>query len=78
MELTPEQEQFISEQISTGPFSDREEVLNAALELLRQRLQADYDATVDSIKQGLKDYADGKGQPLAEACEEIRNSLGLD
>ena len=77
IELTPEHEKFISDQIAQGPFSDRAEVVRAALELLRQRLQTDYDETVKCIKQGMKDYQDGKGQPLAEACDDIRNSLGL-
>jgi len=78
IEQTPEQEQFITDQVSHGPFQKQSEVIEAALELLRQRLQQDYDETVESIRQGLKDYEAGKGQPLAEACDDIRRSLGID
>ena len=32
---------------------------------------------VRDIRQGLKDYEDGKAQPLSEAMDDVRRELGL-
>ena len=77
LELTPQQQQFVDAQVAAGNFSEPAEVVDAAMELLRQTAQREYDETVQDIRQGLKDFEDGNVQPLAEAMDDIRSELGL-
>ena len=77
LELTPQQQQLVDAQVAAGNFSAPAEVVQAALELLEQSARKEYDETVGDIRQGLKDYEDGKTQPLAEAMDDIRGELGL-
>lgn len=50
IELTPQQQQFIDAQVSTGAFNKPTEVVGAALDLLQQR-QAEYDRVQSAIQQ---------------------------
>jgi len=52
----------------------------ASLEdLLSQwRERCEYAATVDDVRQGLDDYAAGKGQSVADAFRDVRQQLGLN
>ena len=77
LELTPQQQQFVDAQVAAGNFSKPAEVVQAALDLLQRSAQQEYDETVENIRQGLRDYEDGKAQPLAEAMDDIRSELGL-
>ena len=77
LELTPQQQQFVEAQVAAGNFSEPTEVVQAGLDLLRRSAQREHDETVEDIRQGLRDYEDGKSQPLAEAMDDIRSELGL-
>lgn len=50
IELTPQQQQFVDAQVSTGVFKRPTEVVGAALELLEQR-QREYDQLQTAIAQ---------------------------
>jgi len=63
-------EQFVSSEISSGHFADRDEVI---LHLLRL-FQRDREETIAGIKAGLADVAHGRVEILAEAFHDIRRS----
>ena len=67
----PEIKQLIEQNMATGIYASEEEVLQAALHVL-----SDYHATVADIRQGMSDYEQGRGEPLAEAMADIRRELG--
>ena len=50
IELTPQQQQFVDEQVATGIFKEPAEVVQAALELLQQR-RSEYDQLSTAIEQ---------------------------
>ena len=68
--LPPEIEQFVTSEISAGHFTDRDEVILHALRLF----QRDRAETIAGIKAGLKDVANGRVEPLADAFNDIRRS----
>ena len=39
--------------------------------------EREYNETVEDIRQGIEDHNQGKGQPLAEAFDDIRSDLGF-
>lgn len=51
--LTPEQEQLIQDQLATGRYNSREEVLSVAL-LLLQKLGDDYANWLEETRQKVK------------------------
>ena len=53
-ELTPENEQFVCDAVQAGKYSNREEVLEEALTLLRQRedLRRKVNAGIEQIERG--------------------------
>ena len=63
---------FVSER-----FSDRG--TDASLEelLAQWRQDREYSETVQEIREGVKDYDSGSGQPLTETFREVRAELGL-
>jgi predicted transcriptional regulator len=63
--------QLIDQNLATGLYTSEEHVLQAALHVL-----SDYNATVADIRQGMVDYEQGRGVPLAEAMADIRGQLG--
>ena len=77
-ELNPSQQRFVEAQVATGRFSDSSEVIQAGIDLLRREAeQREYDETVADVRQGIKDYEQGKGQSVSEAFSDIRRSIGL-
>jgi predicted transcriptional regulator len=68
----PEIKQLIDQNMATGLYSSEEDLLQAALHVL-----SDYNATVADIRQGIADYEQGRGVPLAEAMADIRRQLGV-
>ena len=66
----PEIKQLIDQNMATGIYASEEDVLQAALHVL-----SDYHATVADIRQGMIDYEQGRGEPLAEAMADIRRQL---
>ena len=75
LELTPQQQAFIDSQIAAGVYHNPEEVLQAGLDLLRQKNEE--SETLDSIKRGLADMEAGNTLPADEAFIEIRQQLGI-
>jgi len=67
----PEIRELIDQIMATGFYVSEEDVLQAALHALN-----DYHATIADIRQGLIDYEQGRGEPLAEAMADIRRQLG--
>jgi predicted transcriptional regulator len=65
-------QQLIDQNMATGLYTSEEHVLQAALHVL-----SEYNATVADIRQGMVDYEQGRGVPLAEAMADIRGQLGF-
>jgi antitoxin ParD1/3/4 len=65
--LTPQQEQFIQEQVERGKFNSAEEVINQALKLLEEEQMA-YEAWVEEVRgkvdEAAAELARGEGIPL--------------
>jgi hypothetical protein len=68
----PEIKQLIDQNMATGLYSSEEDLLQAALHVL-----SNYNATVADSRQGMADYEQGRGVPLAEAMADIRRQLGV-
>lgn len=82
-DLSPENEQFIEQEIATGVFRDRDEVLNAGVEFLRQRKsllarldegrrQLDQGESSDYDTQGIGEYLDDVHQRGQERYRETK------
>lgn len=67
----PEIKHLIDQNMATGMYSSENDVLHAALHVL-----SDYNATIADIRQGMTDYESGRGEPLSQAMEDIRQQLG--
>ena len=62
---------------ATGKLENDDDSTSLEDLLSQWREQCEYAATVDDIRQGLGDYAAGKGQSVEEACRDVRQQLGL-
>jgi len=71
IQISPDLAQFVEEEITSGRFPERDSVVAHALRLL----QRDREEAIDGILSGLKDVADGKTQPLADAFDDLRHEL---
>lgn len=69
--FSPEIRNLIDLNLATGLYSSDDDVLQAALHVL-----SDYHATIADVRQGLVDYENGLGEPLADAMADIRKQLG--
>jgi antitoxin ParD1/3/4 len=67
MVLPPEIEQFVEQEVATGAYSSRDELIIAAVQLLRQR-QADLSRLRADIAKGLED----EGVPAEEVFAQLR------
>lgn len=70
---SPEVRNLIDLNLSTGLYSSDDDVLQAALHVL-----SDYHATIADVRQGVVDYGNGLGEPLAEAMADICKQLGAE
>jgi len=70
-EFPPDIKHLIDQNLATGMYSSEDDVLQTALRVL-----SDYHATIGDIRQGLVDYEQGRGEPLAQAMADIRQQLG--
>ena len=75
--LPADVEQFIQAKVKSGRFTSSDEVLTAAVRLLRQQEEAEEARVVAGIRQGLDDVRAGRTQPVAEAFADIRRELKL-
>jgi Arc/MetJ-type ribon-helix-helix transcriptional regulator len=71
-EISPTNELFIEQAIVAGRFSDRNELLDAAVSLLR-----DEEETLAALRGSLDSIDRGEGIPLAEADARLRAKHGL-
>ena len=71
--ISPDLEQFVVAEITSGRFASREAVIAHALRLL----QRDRAEAVQGICAGLDDAAAGRLQPLEEAFNELRGELNI-
>ena len=71
-EISPSNELFISQAIISGRFSDRNELLDAAVSLLR-----DEEETLAAIRESLDSIDRGEGILLAEADARHRAKHGM-
>ncbi|MEO1498388.1 MAG: type II toxin-antitoxin system ParD family antitoxin [Planctomycetota bacterium] len=78
IELTPQQQAFVDQQIALGDYRDPAEVVQAGLELLRQEA-ADREsrATVADIHAAMAERERGEGSTIEESMARIRAELGL-
>ena len=67
-EFPPEIKDLINQNLATGQYSCEEDVLQAALHVL-----SDYHATIGDFRQGLLDYEQGRGVPLAQTIANVRH-----
>jgi Arc/MetJ-type ribon-helix-helix transcriptional regulator len=70
IEFDRELESFVQQEVASGHFSSRQDLLSHAVRLL----QRDRDEAVSGILLGLDDAAAGRSLPLAEAIAEIRTA----
>ena len=76
-QLPADVEQFIQAKVKSGRFMSSDEVLTAAVRLLRQQEEAEEAHVLEGIRQGLDDVRAGRTQPVAEAFADIRRELKL-
>jgi putative addiction module CopG family antidote len=70
--LPPEIESFVEGEVSAGTYRSREEVIVAAVELLRER-QAELARLKADIEEGLQ----GEGVPAAKVFAELRQRFAI-
>jgi putative addiction module CopG family antidote len=75
--LPADLEQFVQAKVRSGRFSSSDEVITAAVRLLREQEEAEESRVLEGIRQGLEDMRAGRTQPLAEAFANIRRDLNL-
>lgn len=66
----PEIRLLVDQNLATGAYSSEDAVLEAALHALN-----DYEGTIADIRQGIIDYAEGRGEPLSDAISVVRRQL---
>jgi putative addiction module CopG family antidote len=71
LELPPDIESFVEHEVSSGTYATREDLIVAAVTLLRQR-QAELEQLRQDIAQGME----GEGIPAAEVFAELRGKYG--
>jgi len=71
-EISPANELFIAQAIVAGRFNDRNELLDAAVSLLR-----DEEDTLAALRGGLESIDRSEGIPLEEADARLREKHGL-
>ena len=72
-EFPPDIRALVDRNLAIGGYTTDDQVLEAALNAL-----SDYHQTISDLREGMKDYADGRSQPLEEAFQDVRSQLGFD
>lgn len=73
IEVSPELEQFVNQEVASGHFADKNSVIEHALRLL----QRDRNEAIMGIKAGLADVDAGHIQPVTETFAELRSEFGI-
>lgn len=69
--ISPDLEQFVQTEITSGRYQSREAVIAEGLRLL----QRDREEAIEGVRLGLADVAAGRVQPLADAFADLRREL---
>jgi antitoxin ParD1/3/4 len=76
--LTPEQEQFIQEQIARGRFKSPDEALAEAFRLLQEKYR-EYESWIETVRQQVDEAAveldRGEGIPLETVMEQLQDKF---
>lgn len=76
--LTPEQEQFIQDQMARGRFKSPDEVLDQAFKLLQEKYQ-EYESWIEVVRQQVDEAAAeldrGEGIPLETVMEQLQDKF---
>lgn len=73
--ITPENEQFLREQIAAGMFSSRDDVLNAGLNLLKQRQDLIARIHLSRAQLDSGEYTEYDSEGLVRFFDELRAEL---
>jgi putative addiction module CopG family antidote len=77
IELAPELQAFVDEEVRLGNYPDAESVVRAALMRLRDDQGELDDELLDSIEQSKRDVEAGRFMEWADAEAELRRRHGL-
>jgi antitoxin ParD1/3/4 len=76
--LTPEQEQFIKDQMAQGRFKSPDEVFDQAFRLLQEKYQ-EYESWIEVVRQQVDEAAAelerGEGIPLETVMEQLQDKF---
>ncbi|MFB2919345.1 ribbon-helix-helix domain-containing protein [Aerosakkonema funiforme] len=76
--LTPEQEQFIRDQMARGRFKSPDELLDRAFKLLEEKYQ-EYESWIEVVRQQVDEAAveldRGEGIPLETVMEQLQDKF---
>ncbi len=70
--LSAQLEQLVQEELATGKYQSRDEVLLTAVRLLREQAQA-----IAGIQRGLDSMERAGGLPLQEGIRQLRQKLDI-
>lgn len=73
IKMSPELEEFVEQEVTSGHFDDRNSVIEHAVRLM----QRDREEAISGIKAGLSDVKAGRTQPLDEAFADLRREFGV-
>ena len=73
MEMSPDLEEFVEQEVTSGHFDSRSSVIEHALRLM----QRDREDAIHGINAGLADEQAGRIQPLDEAFSDLRREFGV-
>jgi len=73
IEMSPELEKFVEQEVTSGHFESPSSVIEHALRLM----QRDREEAINGIKAGLADVQAGRTQPLDEAFADLRREFGV-
>jgi Arc/MetJ-type ribon-helix-helix transcriptional regulator len=71
LQLSPELEETIREEMASGKYASEEQLLQEALLALREQRE-----DIAAIQAGIDDWQAGRTRPFAEVAEEIRQEFG--
>ena len=77
IQLSGDRERIVRSLMQGGRFASEDEVIDEALQLLRQREESEKRRVLDGIRQGIEDMNAGRGRPADEVFAEIRREFEL-
>jgi len=73
VEISPDLEQFVEQEVASGHFSDRSSVIEHALRLM----QRDREEAIQGIRAGLDDAAAGRIHSLEDTFAGLRQEFKI-